>query len=685
MKISKITMCNFRCFYGTHTIEFDTDGKITLLYGLSGAGKSSLLQFVNWVLYNKNDFSEKDDKGKIIENYPMYNMRLDDEYTYGSTFEVRGTIEFSHENEKYQLIRSETFNKGFKTSTKDPYKSKFMLQYCEQGSWVEYPGNVVEKINEIVPSALSKYFFVHGEKLDILNNEDSELKAAIYKMFGLTQYKAAIEHLGSRSEKQTIIRRYYDDRNKALSTAKTISDAELKSLYDKEHTCGAQAVAYDNDYKVCKEREEYFKKQADEVMVKLGQIKSSETYSAKIQMNNTKINTYESKVSNDFHDIGNILYKSIPFMLLSRMTGRSVSLLAKEVENGGKSSTTVFNNLKKDLLKEILDKNICICDRCLDSETRNYIQSIVDSMPPDSYSYQLKQFASKSKIHLENALDDYDLVDGLIRDITELRQKCKDLDDENHRLTEEQRRIPDTREMVKKYEEYVSKSKEYKAKKDIAFSKRNEYAQQAQRYKKEYERIVGEAKIRTEFDNKISILEEIRNKLENQFNQKINQTVKTLENSIYSVYEKISTRHENQPQFLNQDFSLRRVTRTGGQEVIDVYSYIIGMINALHQLDASSEEKEFPIIIDAPFSHTDVIQSTAVFGFLPKIASQVVMLSLELTKFKNEISPEKVGKTYLILTDDNQKLASIKACTIEEMLEKERQDALLAANKGGKI
>ncbi|UKI50861.1 MAG: hypothetical protein L6U99_05865 [Clostridium sp.] len=58
------------------------------------------------------------------------------------------------------------------------------------------------------------------------------------------------------------------------------------------------------------------------------------------------------------------------------------------------------------------------------------------------------------------------------------------------------------------------------------------------------------------------------------------------------------------------------------------------MIKALHQLDAESNEKEFPIIIDAPFSHTDVIQANHVFDTLPEIAPQVIILSLELDKFK---------------------------------------------------
>ena len=58
MIINSIELKNFRCFYGKQTLSFRADGKITLIYGDSGYGKSSFLQFFRWMFYNDPDFGK---------------------------------------------------------------------------------------------------------------------------------------------------------------------------------------------------------------------------------------------------------------------------------------------------------------------------------------------------------------------------------------------------------------------------------------------------------------------------------------------------------------------------------------------------------------------------------------------------------------------------------------------------
>ena len=75
MIITNVEINNFRCYYGKNNISFDpTESKITLIWGDSGYGKSSFLQFFRWMFYSDPDFGVNDVKKAIIE-YQYRNRR----------------------------------------------------------------------------------------------------------------------------------------------------------------------------------------------------------------------------------------------------------------------------------------------------------------------------------------------------------------------------------------------------------------------------------------------------------------------------------------------------------------------------------------------------------------------------------------------------------------------------------
>ena len=88
MKIKSIEIENFRQFKGNQVIEFDTDGKITVILGDNGTGKTTLAQFFNWVFMEIQIFSKEDHNAKL------YNTHIDDELQAGEKFNVRGVVNF---------------------------------------------------------------------------------------------------------------------------------------------------------------------------------------------------------------------------------------------------------------------------------------------------------------------------------------------------------------------------------------------------------------------------------------------------------------------------------------------------------------------------------------------------------------------------------------------------------------
>ena len=61
MLIKKLRLKNFRQYIGEQVIEFSTDREknVTVLIGVNTSGKTTLIRAFEWILYNKNEFDDK--------------------------------------------------------------------------------------------------------------------------------------------------------------------------------------------------------------------------------------------------------------------------------------------------------------------------------------------------------------------------------------------------------------------------------------------------------------------------------------------------------------------------------------------------------------------------------------------------------------------------------------------------
>lgn len=669
MIIKKITIENFRCFQGKHEVLFSTDGKITLVYGLSGSGKTSFLHFLKWVLYNDRKFS---DKGK--DNYHLYNEKLD-EKNIGEKFNVSGIIEFNNKNVDYQLIRTSTFKRVSSYSVEE--SNNLTLLFSEDGNWKTYTDKVEDKINEILPSALSKFFFFHGEKLDdVIGKDNGQLSMAINNLFGLTKYIKGINHLGDKTTRGTVICKYTEEQNKKLKTLSKTKPTDIyKDLTNKQYSRSVQEKQYD----IYKASAQKYKVLYEQKIKEVGKIQNSKTFEDAIKSNENLIKEYEKNMKIELHNIGKLFYSCVPNLMLAPLTQTTVtklSIIAHKEKNGDQ---VVFANTNKSLLKEIIDKKTCVCGRCITKEESAYIQTTIDSMPPNSYFHQLKVFAEKTKSNLEDSISEYEKYIDFVGKYNDYQDHIFVLNDKNRELKEELKKTNDTKKIYEEMQEYDTKRRNAETQASKLELVLKTYDKQIAELDKQYKEAVAAAAIKDEYTQKLDILYKTKDILSSWLSTHLTETKESLEKMIKEVYVQLSTRLEDNfdsIRFVNNDFSLRDEYHTGGQLAIDVYSYVLGMIKALHcSSEEEAKENEFPIVIEAPFSHTDAIQSTHVFETLPKIANQVIILTLELDKFKTSISDEIVGLKYIISNNKAQTISEINKCSsLTELFEVEAKD-----------
>ena len=658
MKLKKLIIHNFRCYKDRQELEFDLDGKITLIYGLSGHGKSTLLQFLKWMFYDIYP-GKKESKFSNVEKHsnspadPLYNKVFFEECESGKKFSVFGSIEFEHAGVSYQLIKETFFEKSFISSFELNKDLKLNYQH-DNGSWVKYPGDINEKILEIVPKALSKYFFFSGEE-NVIEEANSELKSAIYNLFGLSKYENALRHLGNRQISGSVVHKY--EKEKLNNKPKDATESASKYLDD--------LTKYTSTYNNAKKYLDFYEKKSKEVGLKIEEylgelavLKKGNDYKNRLKDINDIIDMLEKDIQTEKGKIGNSLYLSTPYLILTNQIKLTRDILAKSAKE-----EKTYKDLTRSTLLDIIHQKECVCGRCIDEKATKHIQSIIDSMPPHSYNYTYNQFVKDVENHEKEAEDSFDNITNILIEISSKKEKINEKNKEAQKIIENMKSSPE--DQIKLIGNKLDKARADKVEIDTY---KDDYSHKCKNFyrgmevsRKKYEEALKYEGTKLEIEIKLEILKKTKEIIEKRLESLKEKTSIDLNKSIIEVYNQISTRVEEfeDKKFLDDDFTLRKEYKTGGQDVVDVFAYIIGMIKAIQTVAEKEEGSEFPVVIDAPFSHTDHLQMAHVIDVISNVVPQTTMFTLDIIRIRESCDLNKFGKIWFIESDETQKVSKI--------------------------
>ena len=641
MVIDSIKIKNFRCYYGENSLSFNANGKITLIYGDSGYGKSSLLQFFKWMFYGECDFGKNDDK-------PLFNIAAYNERKMGETVEVAGQIDFHHLGVAYRLNKSQSWSIAIRIQNAMLQKADWKLQVKgDDDSYHPFSGNVANQINTILPKELSKYFLLDGERSRDIVLDSNELRKAIYSLFGLDAYNEAISHIGTRNAKTSVLGHYASAL--AQSAPRNVGNLSIPEMQE------TLQDLYDVIENLKEERKnvmgliEQKNARRDEILKVLGAAASRGNLDALIKSTQKSIKANEDRILSIQHDIGNLFYRTYPYMLLAKQASSSSAILRKKNTEYNSNYKNVFQNLKKDLLKEILEKDICVCGRPLDDESRKRINDIIDIMPPGSYIYEFNQFIAKAKARIKNAEAQVLQYEKYLADISFLENENANSESLIQETLDELKRLDDAKDLVDELEQ-IKNELEALNRQKAGFE--GKIAQKKQVYdlsNRKLKEVLATSKISSQYEEYLNFFEQVCDLLRKERDQKEEMIRDTINNCVRDIFKKLTTQTEldaDKIQFVNDDFSLRTTYLTGGQLAVDVYSYVIGIIKALQECKIDNNEN--PIIVDAPFAFTGNEQSEHIFKTLPSVSKQTILLTLDLNKIRNLLSDTSMYDFYVI-------------------------------------
>ena len=98
-------------------------------------------------------------------------------------------------------------------------------------------------------------------------------------------------------------------------------------------------------------------------------------------------------------------------------------------------------------------------------------------------------------------------------------------------------------------------------------------------------------------------------------------------------------------------------SKSEGQFAITSFAYIGGILKMLRNEEGLAD-KEFPLVLDGPFSKLDPEKIQNVVNTIPRFAPQVIVFSKD--SLQDVFSPEQIGRVWTIKSNVEQNVAVIK-------------------------
>lgn len=643
MKINRIEFENFRNFQERGSVDFSTDGKATIIYGDNGAGKTTFHQLFRWIIYGVVSFNK-------TATDKLYNLDLEKNADVNSQFDVYGKIDFEHAGSEYSMKRTWTYEKtAFEVKEK---KKTFTITVKDENMDWKRLSNPEEFVEQILPSGLSEYFFFDGERMiaDLsVKGKDSakSLKNALYLMLDLSIYDKAVEYIGRTDLKTTVLGSLFMEKT-ALGTSSELVQAgqQMEQTQNKrdELERNRQVIS-----EKIEEREETIKRISEQI----GSAKSQREYEAKRNEYRGLRDKYLDFAKKEYVSFGEEMISTFPKLLIST----SIDRATKAIKAQSKKSK-VINGVGKELVDALLKEKYCLCGHELGDEEKKVIQELYKFLPPNGYENLYLNFTNMAR----NWGKEYnrEKLEGYIQDANNDLEQARNYDKLIQQVDEQIKENKQFEKLVLERAKAEEEIKDLRASlegciKDLSI---------AERLVKKLEAKINELSISQQnnaiLEEKMDIMNEVKDYFVNKLDEKSSSYSSKLQLAIQVLLDKML--EAKRKVYVSKDFALRVVdnnddeSKSEGQFATVSFAYIGGIFKILKDEEILSN-KEYPLVLDAPFSKLGDKPRQKVIDIIPEYAPQIILFSKDDLR---EAFGDKIGKSYTICSNAEQNIAVVR-------------------------
>ncbi|MBD5530079.1 MAG: AAA family ATPase [Lachnospiraceae bacterium] len=657
MKIKSIEYCNFRNFAEQGKIEFATDGSMTVIYGTNGDGKTTLHQLFQWILYGKVNFNRTTSADKL------YNLEKGKKLSPECSFKVWGQIEFEHNSEDYLVRREWEYykNKEGDISHKSAGDEFFVqkMNGKEAGKDLDRPNAVIE---DVLPSGLAPYFFFDGETmiadLKIRGTDSAKtLKKALHSIFELEIYEKALTDIGSKAKTQSTLGQLERKRKDAQEKATT--ETKQKEYIRDITILDEKLELIDNENFEYESRLEEYTRRISEISELIGTNKSKKQLERNRGAFVGNISKYDGDIKEKMIGFGGEIDANYAYLLLTGVIQDAKKRLYMQVQSEEKK---IIPGLAKELLISLIqDPNHkkCICGHEIGREEIKVLEEWKSYFPPASYKSTYDKFTRNAN-KFSRSYDEKKLL-GYFKDILELKDRIREAEEQIADIDKELSGAGNIDDLISERMDIEKKIKEINNNISENNKRKGEFEHQKKIRERAVQNIENASAEVQKYQGWIELMEGVSTAIRGMLVLETREYSKMLRKEIQDLIDSMLT--SKREVFLNEDFQLQvkdsygDESKSEGQFAVISFAYIGGILKVLKNHEKLSG-KEYPLILDGPFSKLDEEQKHNVVTEIPRYAPQVVIFSKDpLEKFVEEGA---IGKTWTIQSNDEKNYAVVR-------------------------
>lgn len=153
------------------------------------------------------------------------------------------------------------------------------------------------------------------------------------------------------------------------------------------------------------------------------------------------------------------------------------------------------------------------------------------------------------------------------------------------------------------------------------------------------------------------VLAHFKNRLESEsltYSQRLEDNIQSLINQMLTSKRTVRVSQEFSVQVTD---SFGDESKSEGQFAVVSFAYIGGILQML-RTEEHLASKEYPLVLDGPFSKLDPDQRQNVVNMIPEFAPQVILFSKD--DLQNVFASEHIGRVWTIQSNEEKNIANVQ-------------------------